>query len=101
LRDSHDELTRAGVTVLGVSFDAPSRNAKFVETESFPFALLSDSDRTLALAVGAATDPGQGYARRISYLVDADGTVLVAYAEVDPAKHARQVLEDLKTIERS
>ena len=100
MRDADEELKSAGVTVLGVSFDDPSTNAKFVEAESFPFALLSDSDRTLALAVGAASDPGQGYARRISYLVGEDGTVLVAYAKVEPGKHARQVLEDLAAIER-
>ena len=95
MRDAHDELENAGVTVLGVSFDDPSRNAKFVEAEGFPFALLSDSDHALAVSVGAASDRRQRYARRISYLVDADGTVVAAYAVVDPATHARQVLEDL------
>ncbi len=97
MRDAHDELKSAGVTVLGVSFDDPSANAKFVEAEGLPFALLSDSDRTLALAVGAATNRDQRHARRISYLVGADGTVLLAYPVVDPANHARRVLEDLAT----
>ncbi|TFH21587.1 MAG: redoxin domain-containing protein [Myxococcales bacterium] len=95
MRDAHGELEKAGVTVLGVSFDDPSTNAQFVEAEGFPFALLSDSDHALAVSVGAATDRSQDYARRISYLVDADGPVIAAYAVVDPATHARQVLEDL------
>lgn len=34
-------------------------------------------------------------AKRISYLVDADGTVLVAYPDVDPGAHAAQVIADL------
>jgi peroxiredoxin Q/BCP len=81
--------------VLGISFDTPADNAAFVKEQGFPFRLLSDRDRTLAVAVGAAADTSQRYAQRISYLVGPDGKVMKAYSEVTPKTHAQQVLADL------
>jgi peroxiredoxin Q/BCP len=94
LRDSFEELHAAGIVVLGVSFDAPEANRKFVEAESLPFQLLSDKDHKLAVSVGAADSPDAKVARRISYLVGPDGKVRKAYDNVDPGKHAAQVLAD-------
>jgi len=95
LRDRYAEFQQRGVVVLGVSFDDPAANAEFVQREHFPFRLLSDRARHLAVAVGAADSPDQTVARRISYVVGPDGKVLKAYAAVTPATHARDVLGDL------
>jgi peroxiredoxin Q/BCP len=95
LRDNFSAFEKAKVEVVGVSFDPPKDNAKFVAKEHFPFRLLSDSDRKLAVEVGAADCPSRMYARRISYLVGPDGRVLKAYDNVDPRTHAKQVLADL------
>ena len=92
LRGKYPELREAGVEVVGVSFDQPEANAAFVAGEKLPFRLLSD-DGTLAVAVGAATASDQA-ARRISYLVGADGKVLRVYTSVNPATHAGEVLAD-------
>jgi peroxiredoxin Q/BCP len=100
LRDHDADLKRADVIVLGVSFDEPSANAEFRTTQNFPFQLLSDRDRKLAMAVGAADSPQQPTARRISYLVGGNGKVLKAYDSVDPASHAAQVLKDLSALPR-
>jgi peroxiredoxin Q/BCP len=95
-RDAYAEISSAGLTVFGVSFDKPAANAEFATAEEFPFPLLSDTDRTLAVAVGAASKPDQWYAKRISYLVGPDGKVLVTYDDVDPKVHAGQVLGDFR-----
>lgn len=95
LRDKFAELQRAGIEVLGVSFDEPAENRRFVQERGFPFRLLSDAGRTLAVAVGAADSVEQPVARRISYLVGADGTVERVYGTVNPATHAGDVLSDL------
>ncbi len=97
LRDSYAAFQAADVVVLGVSFDAPADNAAFVRAERFPFRLLSDRERTLAVAVGAAATPQQPMARRISYLVGPEGRVVRAYDSVSPATHAREVLADVVT----
>ena len=83
------------MSIVGVSFDEPADNALFAKENAFPFPLLSDRDRSLAATVGAADSSDQLYARRISYLVATDGTVLAAYEDVSPATHAAYVLRDL------
>lgn len=96
LRDSFAEFEAAHVEVLGVSFDTPAANKAFVDAERFPFRLLSDTERTLAVAVGAADSAAEPVAHRISYLVGPDGRVRAVYGAVVPATHARDVLGDLK-----
>ena len=95
LRDSFPAFKERQVEILGVSFDPPDQNKAFVEAERFPFRLLSDADRTLAVAVGAADSPAQPVARRISYLVGPDGKVRAVYGSVTPVSHAKDVLADL------
>jgi peroxiredoxin Q/BCP len=95
LRDRIEDFRARGVEIVGVSFDAPEANAAFVEAEGFPFRLLSDKDRTLARAVGAADASDAPAARRISYLVGPDGRVRHVYATVTPATHAADVLGDI------
>jgi peroxiredoxin Q/BCP len=95
LRDEVDDFRKQGVEILGVSFDDPATNAEFVKAEGFPFRLLSDQSRTLAVRVGAADSTSAPIARRISYLVGADGKVRQVYAAVNPASHAKDVLNGL------
>src|SRR5215468_4791385 len=94
LRDQFAAFQARGVEILGVSFDSPADNATFVRQEGFPFRLLSDRSRSLAVAVGAADSPDQPVARRISYLVDGHGKVVKTYEQVTPARHASDVLAD-------
>ena len=101
LRDQAAAFQAQGVEILGVSFDAPADNAAFVRAEGFPFRLLSDRERKLALAVGAASEPSQPVARRISYLVGPDGKVVKVYPEVAPATHAQDVLGDIAKARQS
>jgi peroxiredoxin Q/BCP len=98
LRDNFEAFKDNGIEILGVSFDDPQTNAEFVAKNNFQFRLLSDSDHKLAVAVGAAADPGAGWAKRISYLVGPDGAVLRAYGSVKPSEHAGQVLADLAAL---
>mgnify|MGYP003621528070 CR=1 FL=1 len=59
LRDRFAEFRQRDVEILGVSFDDPEANAAFVKAESFPFRLLSDTDKTLAQQVGAVASPAR------------------------------------------
>lgn len=67
-------------------------NAAFVEKENFPFPLLSDERREAGLAYGACDTADARSARRISYVIGADGRIEAAYPSVSPASHAREVL---------
>lgn len=95
LRDDFPAFQQRGVEILGVSFDDPKANATFVAAEKFPFRLLSDTDRSLALQVGAAAAADAPVSRRVSFLVGPDGKVLKTYGMVIPTTHAADVLADL------
>jgi peroxiredoxin Q/BCP len=94
-KEHYSAFQNVGVDIVGVSFDSPDANAAFAAAEDFSFTLLSDTNRSLALAVGAADSPTQLQPRRISYLVGEDGRVVRVYSEVQPTRHAQDILLDL------
>lgn len=76
-----------------MSFDTIEDNRAFAEKFSLPYGLLCDRDRTMGIAYGAATEPGQGgYARRIGVVIDPDGVLLHVEPSVDPASFAADAL---------
>lgn len=81
--------------ILGASFDTPAENAAFAAKFGFPFPLLSDTDRSLALKYGAADDAAARSARRVSCLIDEEGRVLRYYPQVAAREHPTEVLRDL------
>lgn len=83
--------------MLGVSYDSPKKNRIFAEKNELPFRLLSDHDHELAKSVGAARAMIP-LAKRVSYLVGADGVVLATYPDVDPKTHAQEVLDDYRAL---
>jgi peroxiredoxin Q/BCP len=81
--------------VLGVSFDSVEDNTAFARKFDFPFPLLCDTERRVGMLYGACDDPKAGYAKRISYLIDAQGTIARVYSQVNPNDHPAQVLADV------
>ncbi len=82
------------MTIYGVSFDSPAENAAFARKYSFPFALLSDDSRALALALGACTDAGSGYPKRVAALLE-NGAVSRLYPRVSAQTFPGEVLAEL------
>ena len=88
--------------MVGASFDTVEEQLAFAQTESFPFALISDSDKSIGRSYHAEREPGEDYyehglPRRITYLIDPQGQIAAAYdlAGQDLAGHAAQVLADI------
>lgn len=88
--------------MVGASFDTVEDQLAFAETESFPYALISDADKSIGRRYHAEREPGEDYyeyglPRRISYLIGPAGSVAAAYdlAGQDLAGHAAQVLADI------
>ena len=52
LRDHYSELTKAGYSILGVSADTVTAQAKFAMKFSFPYPLLADVDKVLINGFG-------------------------------------------------
>jgi thioredoxin-dependent peroxiredoxin len=81
--------------VIGVSFDKQADNAAFAARYEFPFPLISDTDRKLGVAYGAADSPKDEYARRIAYVIDENGKIEQAHAKVDAKNYPREQLATL------
>ncbi len=90
-----DAFDTAGAVILGASFDDQAANAAFARKYDLNFPLLCDTDRKLGMLYGACDAPDAGFARRITYVINAEGVIQRAYPKVDPAVHAKQVLEDI------
>jgi peroxiredoxin Q/BCP len=95
-RDIWTEYQAAGVLVIGVSTqDLDSKHA-FADEHQLPFPLIADTDEGWAKAFGVSVTGG--YAKRVSFLLDASGTIAKVYPGVDPGVHAREVLDDAKAL---
>jgi len=84
------------VKVFGISFDSVEANKKFAEKFDFNYPLLSDPDRTVGLAFGAAESATDGYAARYTFLVGADGTLEQVIDTKDPAGQAEAIVCSLE-----
>jgi DNA-binding HxlR family transcriptional regulator/peroxiredoxin len=87
-RDRHADFASAGATVHGVSTQRPDQLAAFSQHAGLPFALLSDTDLTLATALRLPTFRAAGVDRlkRLTLVVDRAREVrAVLFPVTDPA----------------
>jgi thioredoxin-dependent peroxiredoxin len=99
-RDSRNELSEAGLAVLGISPDAPAKLAKFAARDGLTFPLLSDPDREVLKAYGAFGEK-MLYGKksvgviRSTFVVGADGRIESAYYGVKATGHVARLRKDL------
>ena len=97
IRDAYGEFQAAGAVVLGVSPDGVSSHVKFKGDYQLPFTLLADPDHAAAEAYGVWQQKSR-YGRtymgivRSTFVIGADGNVIKAMRNVQPATHADDVL---------
>jgi peroxiredoxin Q/BCP len=103
IRDEFAGFERVGAEVLGVSPDTVEAQAAFKAKFALPFTLLADPDHAIADAYGVwgpRQVPGRGEVigiSRTTFIIDRDGTVERVFRQVQPAEHARELLEALAT----
>lgn len=99
-RDNLNSLQAAGYQVVGISPDEQGKIAKFTETESLNFPLLSDPDHAVAEAWGAWGEK-KNYGKvydgliRSTVVIDAEGTVALAQYNVKATGHVAKLRRDL------
>lgn len=81
--------------MLGITFSTPEDLKKWSAEIGYSGVLLSDADRSVAIAYGAASSPDQEKATRISILVDTDGVVGKTFEVEDALGHPSAVLADI------
>ena len=100
-RDDYGIYQQAGVTILGVSPDAPKMHTKFKEKYDLPFTLLADTDHKICELYGVwgrKKMMGREYdgVFRTTFLIGPDGNILKVFENVKPDGHSREVLSALK-----
>lgn len=73
LRDAHADILDVGVTVIGVSAQDEDSHSKFQQKHNLPFTLLADTEHSVARLYDA--DGMFGMTKRITYLINNDGTI--------------------------
>ncbi len=84
--------------IIGISFDPADENQAWAIQEGFQYELWSDLGRELALYYGAATTETQNSASRKTFLLDAEGTLVLEYPSVSAGTHPAEVLEDCELL---
>jgi peroxiredoxin Q/BCP len=69
IRDIHREISRAGLTVAGISPQSPESHKRFREKHSLPFTLLADETKEVIKMFGV-NGPLGFWVQRVTYLVD-------------------------------
>lgn len=95
LRDAYEELTKQGVTVIGVSTDKVETQKSFKEKYLFPFTLIADSDKKVMHAFG---QEGIMFASRQAYLIDKNGKIVWRDLKGSTKQQAAEVLAAIKQL---
>jgi peroxiredoxin Q/BCP len=100
-RDHEADLAKEHAVVLGVSADSLQSHDKFVTKHSLNFPLLSDATADVAKMYGVWKEKNM-YGRRTwgvartTFWIGPDGRIRKIYKKVDTARHAEDILEDLR-----
>ena len=101
-RDDIGVLGDLGAAVLGVSIDDVRSHADFAQKHQLPFPLLSDPDGATAKAYDSLLNLGLvRFARRHTFIIAPDGRIAARFDKVDPARHAADVAQTLRSLQES
>ncbi len=92
-RDEAPSLPR-DVVVVGVSKDSVGSQEKFAQKFGLTFPLLADAKGEVIARYGV--DGLFGFAKRVTFLIGADGKVAKVWPTVNPLTHAAQVAAALR-----
>ncbi|MEB3336070.1 MAG: peroxiredoxin [Leptolyngbyaceae bacterium] len=91
-RDSYAEYQGKDIVVFGVSTDDEASHQLFTQKFNLPFPLLADVDGAIAKAYDVF---GGSYAKRVTYVIDPNGTISHVYTTVNTETHASDILAAL------
>ena len=95
-RDDTAAFRSAGAVVLGISVQDETSHRAFREKYHLPFDLVADPDKRITRAYNALGF--LGVAKRVTYIISPDGTILSAYRTVDPKSHSQEALRILSEV---
>lgn len=102
-RDARDDIAQLA-QVIGISNDSVSSHQKFADKYNLNFTLLSDPDHKVIEAYDSWQPKrfmGKEFmgTKRNSFIINPEGKIVKTYKNVDPKKHADQIITDLKSLQ--
>jgi peroxiredoxin Q/BCP len=95
-RDSFEDFTDAGATVIGISKDSVESHKKFAEKHRLPFTLLSDEGAKVAKAWGVGKSLGI-LPGRVTYVISPEGVVRKKFSsQLRASKHKDEAIEAIR-----
>lgn len=94
-RDFHGDFEAKNAVILGASYDTPAENKAFLDKFSFPYRLLSDTEKTIAKAYGAFNPQSPDHPTRNTYVIGADGKLEQVHEAVNAKTHPKSLLDSL------
>jgi peroxiredoxin Q/BCP len=91
-RDNYTEYQGKDIVVLGVSTDDEASHKAFKEKYGLPFSLLADTDKAITKAYDV---DGGGYSKRVTYIINGEGTIDRVFETVKTDTHAQDILTGL------
>lgn len=93
------ELAAQKAQVVGVSVDDIESHRAFAARLGLKFTLLADTDGKVSRRYGALNDFAIiKFAKRHTFLIDPEGRIAKVYRDVEPTRHAGEVIADLKRL---
>ena len=95
--DRYDRFLEAGYEVIGVSVDPSEKNDEFKAECGLAFPIVSDAGFELTGSLDLLKQYGDHgtFARRVTYLLDADGKVMKVWDVTDAGEHPEEVLAEV------
>ncbi|RLM50617.1 peroxiredoxin [Halorubrum sp. Atlit-28R] len=103
-RDEWDAFEAEDVAVVGISDDPVEDLEPFAAEYDLPFTLLSDPDGAVSSAYDSYGEKqmfGNTFdgVFRNTYVLDDEGTVVLAYEGVSPEDHAVEIIDDVRGLD--
>ncbi len=87
-RDIYEDLKSARVEVVGVSCDPVDKQCAFADKYHLPFPLVADASKAVATAYDVLRPSGR--ARRVTFLIGADGRISEIIDASEATKHVER-----------
>ena len=99
LRDSFEEFTRQGYSIIGVSADSVKQQKNFCIKNQLPYPLIADVDKKIIMDYGVWGEKkfmGRTFdgILRTTFVIDEQGFITNIITKVDTKKHAYQLLNN-------
>lgn len=105
-RDERESIAELGkAEVIGISKDSVASHKKFVDKHNLNFTILSDESLDTIKAYNAWGERsmyGKIYMgiTRSTFIIDPEGNIVKHYPKVNPKKHAVEIINDLKDLQK-